>query len=321
MYTYENLFVNKIYDELLRFENNDPDTRLKINIVLTNDCNQKCSYCVAKSNKVKKEDVYYIDKKYIIMLFKYLKYINFNRDFRVNLLGGEPTMHPELENIISIISNIYPDKTIKFFTNGSQSIDYYKNLISKYKLYSYISYHPKFADTNHYIDIINAFRNENYLIVIVLEYDYYDKIFDFINKAKDINGNIYFVLLDGIDYVNTKYNIFKDIINDLKDDHESTVYKLTFENKELILPYKDIAYYNSTNTNIFKGMYCDIYDSQWVIYKNEISTLCNSKQSYKIYNMSKFMNDYESYKNGVLCNIDKCISDCLIEPCKHKYID
>jgi len=323
MINYEDLFINKIYGNLLSHQRVNDDNLLKINISITNDCNQKCEYCIANTPNIKNK--YYINKEYIKFLFKYLKKNNFDRKFRINLLGGEPTLHTELNDIIDSIKYNYSNNIIKLFTNGSQSIDYYKNMIHKYNNLTFdISYHPKFANTNKYIDIINMFKNNNpnniyYIINIVLVYEYYDKILDFINKANDINGNIKFILLFGVDYVNTKYNIFNDIINNMKNNSEFLEYKLTFENKEIILPYKDIAYY-STFTNIFKNMKCNIYDTLWSIYNNEIMSLCNTKKSYKLLpnEIKLFINDYYNYRNGVECQLNTCNMDCLIDVYKHK---
>jgi len=324
MYSYEDLFINKIYGNLLSCKRINDDNLLKINIAITNNCNQNCEYCVANVPNIKHK--YFIEKEYIKFLFSYLHKINFNRNFRVNILGGEPTLHKDLNYIIECISNSYPNNMIKIFTNGSQSINYYESLINKYKNIKIdMSFHPKYSNIDKYIDMIYMFKNNNpnniyYIINILLVYEYYDKIVEFISRANNINGNIYFILLFGVDYVNTKYNIFKDIIHNVKNENESLNYKLVFETKELIIPYEDIAYYNSNNINIFKNMKCHIYDNQWIISNNYISSLCNTKKYCNLLpnGIKSFINDYNNYKNGIVCNLDSCIVDCLIDVYKHK---
>ena len=262
MINYEDLFINKIYGNLLSHQRVNDDNLLKINIAITNDCNQKCEYCIANTPNIKNK--YYINKEYIKFLFKYLKINNFDRKFRINLLGGEPTLHTELNDIIDSIKYNYSNNIIKLFTNGSQSIDYYKNMINKYNnLTFYISYHPEFANTNKYIDILNMFKNNNpnniyYVINILLVYEYYDKILDFINKANDINGNINFILLFGVDYVNTKYNIFNDIINNMKNNSEFLEYKLTFDSALVVSSdswnaFSKLSELEKENAGIFKN--------------------------------------------------------------------
>ena len=45
MYTYEDLFINKIFGELLDCKSNN-DSLLKISINLTDYCNYICNYCI-----------------------------------------------------------------------------------------------------------------------------------------------------------------------------------------------------------------------------------------------------------------------------------
>ena len=318
MYTYEDLFINKIFGELLDCKSNN-DSLLKISINLTDYCNYMCNYCIVDApNKINKQT---IKKEFLNIFFKYMKKHLPELKFRVNLLGGEPTLYKDLNYVIDSIINNYPNICIMLLTNGSQSVYYYQKLVEDYKIHLDISYHPEFADDNHFISIIDMLKdNYNYQINILLDYDYYDKIIKFIDKLNNKYDqiNLYYSVLANIDYNNTKFNIFNDLLNK-QINNTIKLYTLKFEKREIILSYKDISSFNSNNRNIFKYMKCDIFNRQWIINSNStISTRC-SKKTYRLLpnDINKFLCEYEN-NNGILCNYDICNCDCMIEPHKHK---
>lgn len=324
MYTYKELFVDKIYGELMEFkklDDTDIDDVLKINISLTNRCNQQCSYCIADTpNDINKYD---IKKEYIKYFFYHMKKNNILDKFRVNLLGGEPTLYKDINYILDSVLNNYPNTKTKLITNGTATTDYYENIMNNYHSRLDISYHPKFANDNHFIDLIDMFKKnnyDNYRIYILLEYDYYNKIINFINMLANTyeSCNTSYILLAGVDYNNTKYKIFNDLINK-NNILNIELYRLTFKNKEILLHYKDISFFN-VNNNIFKGMKCTIFNNQWYIWDNNIKSMCNISKTYSLLpnGINDFILDYNNYKTGILCDRDKCDCDCLIEGYKYK---
>lgn len=322
MYTYKELFIDKIYGELIESrKNNDHPEILKISINLTDYCNYNCNYCIADvPNKINKQN---IKKEYIKFFFDYIKRKHISDiKFRVNLLGGEPTLYKDIDFVIDSILYNYPDTILKLVTNGSASIDYYEKMINKYNIRLNISYHPEFADDEHFIDILQMLNKNsynNYEILILLDYDYYDKIISFVNKLNNYEYNIgvNYIVLAGIDYNNTKFSIFNDLISSKNNIYGLELYRLTFEKKVINLSYKDISSFNSNNINIFKGMKC--YINHWTIYNNKIKLLC-SKSEYKLLpnDINKFLQEYNDNKNGIICDINKCDCDCLIGPHKIK---
>lgn len=89
------------------------------NLILTTDCQRKCSYCFAKDSNV-------------VTSFSWQnflaaeKFINTGPKI-VNLMGGEPTLHPDFIKILKhLISNDY---TVQVFTNGMLSDQLLEELI------------------------------------------------------------------------------------------------------------------------------------------------------------------------------------------------
>jgi len=81
------------------------------NVLLTNICNQKCSYCFAANQlEQKKTEMSFKDFKFV------LSFLKKNNEKTIRLMGGEPTLHSQFEKIIDYI--ISQDLKVHIFTNG-----------------------------------------------------------------------------------------------------------------------------------------------------------------------------------------------------------
>lgn len=93
------------------------------NISITNYCNLKCSYCFA--NEMINEEKYNITKDEFCSILDFIHEDN----GRIGIIGGEPTLHPEFEWILSMLKTIGDvfNKQSLIFSNGI--------LIGKYAKY------------------------------------------------------------------------------------------------------------------------------------------------------------------------------------------
>ena len=92
---------------------------------ITSKCNMNCRHCGFSCNR---KGIHMEWETFI----NAIQFIRDRDDETISIGGGEPTLHTELNDIIDSIINNYPDICIMLLTNGSQSIDYYKNMINKY---------------------------------------------------------------------------------------------------------------------------------------------------------------------------------------------
>ena len=95
------------------------------NLILTTDCQRKCSYCFAGDDR---------DKGLLFSWESFIKVVNFFPP-AINLLGGEPTLHPEFIRMLDYL--LVNNFTIQVFTNGLLSDDLLielVNTINKYEL-------------------------------------------------------------------------------------------------------------------------------------------------------------------------------------------
>lgn len=82
------------------------------NLMITKQCNLKCSYCFANEFVNKQKDVMSFEN-----FKRCLKFLSYNPRERIGIIGGEPTMHPELGKMLASIIDS-PFQSACLFTNG-----------------------------------------------------------------------------------------------------------------------------------------------------------------------------------------------------------
>lgn len=76
-------------------DNNFYGTTKHMNVIVTNQCNRNCPFCIAKKNTNKTKNVY-LSLEYIEKAIDFAK----KEDIKtIALTGGEPTLHPHIIEI------------------------------------------------------------------------------------------------------------------------------------------------------------------------------------------------------------------------------
>jgi organic radical activating enzyme len=109
----------------------------------TDWCNYACSYCSAAVKMSESFSKQTSPAKYKIVLAK-LQMIK--TDFMVELLGGEPTLHPNLHDVVEALCNMQYCKEVELITNLSRSLAFFEKLnkLEFNKLRVLASYHPEY---------------------------------------------------------------------------------------------------------------------------------------------------------------------------------
>jgi organic radical activating enzyme len=107
---------------------------------LTNWCNFKCSYCSEADNMIDRYSKETSPGKYKLVLSR-LK--NIKDPFKVELIGGEPTLHPAIHEILSTLNSIKSCQRVEVVTNLSRTLEFYKD-IDYDNVYLLASYHPEY---------------------------------------------------------------------------------------------------------------------------------------------------------------------------------
>ncbi len=259
------------------FENvNGSNNMVCFSLFLLTICNLKCSYCYARKNKKWSE---ILSKKDLCKILEYLSSVNFN--FKITLLGGEPTFYPYLNFVIDELNKNNHCKIIEVFTNGMK---YFNFKSSKIDLY--MSYHKTGVGFKRDVFIKNYYKyKEKYKITIC--------------SVKDIGSDLELFKDSQIHYQNiVEGRNVSNNVSEAKNDKD----KFIFDSEIVELPY--IA----QNKISFNGWKCDMYN--FLITKDYIQDECNLKK----YNFN------EELEITRVCNKECCFlnGDFLLYNKKYK---
>lgn len=133
---------------------NDPHL-MDVRFEVTLRCNFGCSYCISHDLNI--ENPSYETSKRVIDFLIDME----DKNFYLNTIGGEPTVNPNLFNILEyFINNLSPERLkksrINLSTNFSKPISYYNDLLDMMKSYDmsfniFPSYHRGFIKLEEWI--------------------------------------------------------------------------------------------------------------------------------------------------------------------------
>jgi organic radical activating enzyme len=132
----------------LTYSDPDKENWFLVAWTLSNKCNYRCSYCPSSlhdgsTGQPRWETVERFVKEFPIK----------DKKICYRISGGEPTYWKHFIDLAKLIKDRGHHFT--FLTNGSQSVDYYKE-ISRYSDGIMLSFHPGYSDADHFVDIANS---------------------------------------------------------------------------------------------------------------------------------------------------------------------
>jgi organic radical activating enzyme len=205
--------------------------------LITDWCNYKCSYCSSKGFLVEK----FNREKYRTGLLVPFKLKKLDVDFKIDLAGGEPTVHPYLNKILKDLVQIDRCKSIVINTNLSRSLRYYKGLVNDNKIVISASYHAEHHN-DEFIEKCIALKNRNIIchINLIDKKEYWENIKTLIAQCKENNiqygfNNLHSTDFRDIEYTDEFYNTFGPLNSTLKD-----LYPFTFNDgtTEMLNPFE-----------------------------------------------------------------------------------
>ena len=131
------LDIVEVYDDY--YKQNPREDMITVTWEITRHCNYHCSYCDVYG------DLNHNDYKETL---SFLEKLSENRTVKLTLFGGEPTTHPQLEEILKRVP-----KHTDIFTNLSADYAEYEKLIAiKKDLGFYTTYHPSRANFSEFYE-------------------------------------------------------------------------------------------------------------------------------------------------------------------------
>jgi len=287
---------------------------------LTTTCNYKCSYCPddAHDGKYRWPSKKHVDE--ILILIK--KFSDDDVPLMIDLLGGEPTLWPELPYFISRLNDMKLNIICDILSNGSRSIKWWENNVKLFDSVSFgLSFHPEYAKSDHFIEVINILKNTAYVYTRILAlpekwdigYNFYTDAVSTIKTNLDIGFKFVRVNFGEELYKYTKKQndiILSSSVNSysrkLKESRESFDISIDGE----IYKWKYIV---SNKLNKWKNMSCDAGLSRLFINRVGDIYTATCSSAIKIGNLDSYILPIHSQ----ICKSDVCI--CLSDAFARKY--
>ena len=103
-------------------------------IELTNVCTKACVYCTRYVQHVRKDQQFYMD---LPTLQKALESLE-GWPNRIGIIGGEPTLHPQFEDVCKLLREYHPPEKFGIWTAGGSKFDRFSQTIAD--TFGFISY-------------------------------------------------------------------------------------------------------------------------------------------------------------------------------------
>jgi organic radical activating enzyme len=253
--------------------------------MVSNVCNYKCWYCDPHAyggdfRWTKNTDLLIKNFTHLLEYYK----SQGKKTVELNLLGGEPTLWPDIEKFITALRKDR-DISVTITTNGSRTVRWWKE---NAKLFDKVlfSYHPSFANDEHYINVVDTVFEMGVPCnaLIMMDPKSWDKSIEMINKCKTQSKHNWFVsameVHSQIKYTQEQREFFKNhdkrrpnIFRILKDEFFNISMpspKVVFENGKTKKINRNWISVN--NLNNFKGWMCNIGIENINIQKDGIIT-------------------------------------------------
>jgi MoaA/NifB/PqqE/SkfB family radical SAM enzyme len=283
---------------------------IDITIRLSNKCNQSCTYC----NEYNNSEIY-PTYDYMISLFdSTLSQIN-DKNIRIYIFGGEPTIIPKFYEVVVYVINNYKNVEFEIQTNTTKNIEWF----SKFSEYSeYINFNCSFQ-YHQYRQIDNLYAVIPYLkdnnlishLDIMLEDGHSIEINKVIEKLKTlVPAEI--IKLNFVDFTyNPEYEaIVGSNDNDKKDDE----FAVTFKNG-LVKKYSENDLRKSENDN-FMMFRCRAGNRTLIIETNGDIFYCKSRRLKdkcvgNVFGENKIKSIVEN--EWILCSYGRCFCEMHLE--------
>lgn len=316
---------------ITKIENTQKKDILEIRWAISNMCNFQCNYCFPGSNEGDYPAPASLET--IITNFNYLfdeyKKTHNKTKFDLKILGGEPTLWKHLPEFIKAIKQRH-DVYISIISNGSRTIRWWNEngyLIDNLTL----SYHQKFADLDHTIQVADImYKLDKKITVHVLMDDQawddcvksieYMKIkskYRWIIQTKEVVSTLRRKVLYSSEqrkYLQREIKRLPNLFWILK--RLELLIKGVMRFKESIFTLSNGVrkkaspqYYLTTQQNFFKGWQCNLgIESLYIDYIGSIMGSCNQQFLPKKINIldKNFIEEFVVPINSVICEQQQC---------------
>lgn len=265
-------------------------------------CQYRCDYCyyINSLNKIEPQS----NRESYIGVLKRLS-LKSIPNFIIDLLGGEPTLHDNIDKILNTLSDNTRCNNIDIHTNMTRAASWFKQF--DMRCYKKIringSYHPQYADSNKFIDkciTASNFKYIPYICNINVYEKYWNKIKLIVVELLDKEVNVGLQILSSVNdsweanYTTTFRNDFNTFLEHISHKYNANIFRkqniilIDTDNNETITDDYNIRLHD---LDLFYGWSCR--NVLWDIQPNGyISNGCTGESL--------------SINNSNICNVIKC---------------
>lgn len=155
-----------------------------VNWCLGNTCNYSCSYC---PDNLHNSSTKWPDPETIKKFILKVKNHHPNKKLYFEFTGGEVTMYKHFTDICKFCTGL--GIKVGLISNGSRTLRWWEEN-KEYFDHVCLSFHPEFADVDHFIDVVKLIHNQVRTHVnVMMSPEKFNFCFDLANRIKDL-GNL-----------------------------------------------------------------------------------------------------------------------------------
>jgi MoaA/NifB/PqqE/SkfB family radical SAM enzyme len=210
-----------------------------VNWCLGNTCNYACSYCPSSLHDGSKR---WPDPQVIKNFIAKVKDHYFHKNIYFEFTGGEVTMYKHFAEICQFCSDL--GVKVGLISNGSRTIRYWEENM-QYFDHVCLSYHPEFADEEHFLNVVKLLhKNVRTHVNVMMSPEKFEQCFELADKVKDL-GDLSIALQPLIvDFGDTLYE-YTDYQKNLMDrQHELITRHIKFT--------KPLEYYRGAMRKVYE---------------------------------------------------------------------
>lgn len=256
--------------QIVKIETMESNNRLRIEFMVGNYCNYSCWYCGPHANGG--DTRWPSDYNHLMVNFKHLLdfYVqNGRNDFEINILGGEPSLWPNVARFARDIKSKYNAK-LTMTTNGARTLRWWEENATVFDKILF-SYHHKESDIDHFIKVLDLVYDKKIPLnsLVLMDPTCWDECVAALETMKSKSKRPWFVCAMEVhppQYSNKQREIFKNsvkrwppLLRMLKDEYENILKGKTTVNYNDGSKKKIARNFLSVNNlNHFAGWMCNI---------------------------------------------------------------
>ena len=292
-----------------------------ISFKIHNVCNYTCDYCDPGSNSGSER--WNSEYKPAVDFIKKIR--EKNKYIVLDLVGGEPTMWPDLQPFMKEVA--HENTIIELITNGSRTLRYWEEFLPGNNIIVF-SWHSKEVDTDHMVKVLNIVSSKGHASVnVLITPDNWDAGIDAIKKFEKIKNITIYVKPTRLSLISSE--LYPYTKAQLEYIHEYSHDTSTVNFPEWLKFYAHIIKIDGNNANwgkisanrenIFTGWKCNAGIDRFVIIPNGDIYRCWSNVGGVIGNI---YTGYSLPDRPVICTNNNpcyCKTDAIIEKWSPEY--